>query len=254
MLARKKEELEDVKKGYSYFSTSSEETGKEMPLVWIFVDECHESLPRENKTPATDALVTLLREGRQPGISLILATQQPGEIHKDVLTQSDIVISFRLTAKADIEALNAMMQTYLTADILNYINMAKEKAQEKKLSPEDIYKIGISVVVLLGAFIFIEKTGLLSKVSVNSSSSFVSFFFFGRYSFQLSVISFSKKSIGLILPFITTFPAGSLVLTFCSVVTNKLVKAILVTYSPLPSPTDPSFTGLPPAEGFAQSI
>ncbi|OGC76128.1 hypothetical protein A2619_02100 [candidate division WWE3 bacterium RIFOXYD1_FULL_39_9] len=55
----------------------------------------------------------------------------------------------------------------------------KEKAQEKKLSPEDIYKIGISVVVLLGAFIFIEKTGLLSKVSVNSSSSFVSFFFFG---------------------------------------------------------------------------
>jgi len=123
MLARKKEELEDVKKGYSYFSTSSEETGKEMPLVWIFVDECHESLPRENKTPATDALVTLLREGRQPGISLILATQQPGEIHKDVITQTDIVISLRVTAKKDIDALNEIMQTYLSGDLLKYFNM-----------------------------------------------------------------------------------------------------------------------------------
>ncbi|MBI2667916.1 hypothetical protein HYX17_04075, partial [Candidatus Woesearchaeota archaeon] len=86
------------------------------------VHNCHELLPKEGKTPATDALVQLLREGRQPGISLVLATQQPGEIHKDVLTQSDIIISHRLTSKIDIEALNNMMQTYLLADIQRYMN------------------------------------------------------------------------------------------------------------------------------------
>ena len=99
-------------------------TGKEneMPLVWILIDESHNFLPREGKTPATDSLIQILREGRQPGISLVLATQQPGEIHKDVLTQSDVVISHRLTAKADIEALNSMMQSYHVADLQRYLN------------------------------------------------------------------------------------------------------------------------------------
>jgi hypothetical protein len=66
--------------------------------------------------------VQLLREGRQPGISLVLVTQQPGELIKDALTQSDIVLSHKLTNSADIQALNSMMQTYLTSDIASYLN------------------------------------------------------------------------------------------------------------------------------------
>ncbi|MDO8685347.1 MAG: hypothetical protein Q7J78_01600, partial [Clostridiales bacterium] len=77
----------------------------------------HEFLPKDGKTPATDALIQVLREGRQPGLSLVLATQQPGQIHKDVMTQSDIVISHRVTSKQDIEALNEVMQTYLLESI-----------------------------------------------------------------------------------------------------------------------------------------
>ena len=38
------------------------------------------------------------------------------------MTQSDIIISHRITAKRDIEALNSMMQSYLYSDILKYIN------------------------------------------------------------------------------------------------------------------------------------
>ena len=118
MTERKKEEMSRIQSGEQFLVKEKQE----FPMVWMMIDECHEFLPKEGSTPATDALVQILREGRQPGISMVLATQQPGEIHKDVLTQSDIVISFRLTAKVDIEALNSMMQTYLTNDILDYIN------------------------------------------------------------------------------------------------------------------------------------
>lgn len=118
MDARKKEELRMIESGVHYF-TADEKT---MPLVWLFLDEMHEFLPRKGKTLASDALIQLLREGRQPGISLIMATQQPGELHRDALSQADIVISHRVTAKKDIEALNAIMHTYLTADILSYLN------------------------------------------------------------------------------------------------------------------------------------
>ena len=114
MAARKKEEIEAVQKGIDYLSFKGK---REMPLVWIFLDEAHEFLPDRDKTPATDALIQLLREGRQPGISLVLATQQPGAIHRDVMTQSDIIISHRVTAKPDIMALNNIMQTYLLESI-----------------------------------------------------------------------------------------------------------------------------------------
>lgn len=115
MDARKKEEIEAIHNLGIY----SEK--KKMPLVWIFIDEAHEFIGLE-KTPATDALIQLLREGRQPGISLVLATQQPGVIHRDVMTQSDIVISHRVTAQPDIESLNNIMQTYLTSSIKKHID------------------------------------------------------------------------------------------------------------------------------------
>ncbi|MDD4877412.1 MAG: ATP-binding protein [Candidatus Nanoarchaeia archaeon] len=114
MLARKGEELDAIKVGYSYFQAAEELGNKEpLPIVWIVVDEAHEFLPKEGKTAATDALVTIMREGRQPGVCLMLATQQPGKIHTDVMSQSDIIIAHRLTAKPDVDALASMSQSYL---------------------------------------------------------------------------------------------------------------------------------------------
>ncbi|VVB79825.1 DNA double-strand break repair helicase HerA [uncultured archaeon] len=119
MEARKKEEIREVSRGLTY---TSSEMKKETPLVWLIIDEAHEFLPKDKKTVATDALVQLLREGRQPGISLVLATQQPGQIHGDVMTQSDIVLSHRVTAAPDIEALNKIMQSYLLDSIKKYMD------------------------------------------------------------------------------------------------------------------------------------
>lgn len=114
MDARKKEELGSIHHGQDYLSYGAE---REMPLLWLFIDEAHEFLPRDSKTPATEALVQLLREGRQPGISLVLATQQPGQIHTDVMTQADIVISHRVTSEQDTKALNQIMQSYVLSTI-----------------------------------------------------------------------------------------------------------------------------------------
>ncbi len=112
MLSRKDEEFKDVERQTSYFSEDETEK-QEFPLVWLVVDEAHEFMPNQGKTLATDPLVTILREGRQPGISVILATQQPGKIHTDVMTQSDTIIAHRITAKLDTDALSMLMQSYM---------------------------------------------------------------------------------------------------------------------------------------------
>lgn len=107
MGARREEEIE-VMEG---------ELGKKIPMTWIVIDECHEFLPDDRETAATHNLLTLIRQGRQPGISLVLITQRPNKIHEDAIAQADMVISHRLTAKPDLDALSAIMQTYLLFDI-----------------------------------------------------------------------------------------------------------------------------------------
>ncbi|MGM5484586.1 MAG: ATP-binding protein [Nanobdellota archaeon] len=116
---RKGEEYAMIKKADSLIrNEGGKDEGNQqkenMPLVWLVIDEAHEFLPRneEDANAATGPLIEVMREGRQPGISLILATQQPGKIHTDVMTQSDIVLSHRITAQIDVKALELLSQSY----------------------------------------------------------------------------------------------------------------------------------------------
>lgn len=118
MGTRKDEEYHQLQKEVLY---TQPESNEEEPLIWLLIDEAHEFLPREGKVASSDALITILREGRQPGLSLVLATQQPGKIHTDVMTQSNIVISHRITAKLDTEALGTLTQSYMRGDLDKFL-------------------------------------------------------------------------------------------------------------------------------------
>jgi DNA helicase HerA-like ATPase len=130
MLFRKKEELEEAHLGY-------EVREREFPLIWIMIDEAHECLPLKEVTPATEPLIQIIREGRQPGITLVLATQQPGKIHTDVITQSDIVIAHRVTAQRDLKALNEIMKNFSAQDIEVYMNENLPKRKGAALILDD---------------------------------------------------------------------------------------------------------------------
>jgi len=127
MISRKDEEYQQVHKSINLFGDEAVKKF-DFPMVWLVIDEAHEFLPHDGKTLATDPLVTILREGRQPGISLILATQQPGKIHTDVMTQSDVVIAHRITSRMDTEALGALMQSYMREGLVEQLdNLPREK-------------------------------------------------------------------------------------------------------------------------------
>lgn len=127
MTARKEEEFVELHKAMNPFSDESS-SKQDFPLVWLVIDEAHEFLPNEGKTLATDPLITILREGRQPGISLILASQQPGKIHSDVMTQSDTVLAHRITAKLDTDALGTLMQSYMRQGLVKELDdLPREK-------------------------------------------------------------------------------------------------------------------------------
>ncbi len=100
-----------------------------MPMVWMFIDEAHLFIPRDGGSLAGDVLVNeWLRQGRQPGLSLVLATQQPSALDPIVLSQSDIIVCHRLTSQEDISALETVRPTYMRQGIADSIRkMGKGK-------------------------------------------------------------------------------------------------------------------------------
>ncbi len=85
---------------------------KEHPLVYMMIDEAHLFLPNKGKTIATDALIDWIKLGRHPGLSLILATQEPSALHQSAIKQADLIIAHNVTAAPDIEALKMAKQSY----------------------------------------------------------------------------------------------------------------------------------------------
>ncbi len=107
-----------ARRSYERIDMGDNSIEKGIPMVWMFIDEAQIFLPREGENPATSVLVNeWLRQGRQPGLSIVLSTQRPAALHSDVLSQSDIIICHRLTAQDDISSLESIRPTYMREGI-----------------------------------------------------------------------------------------------------------------------------------------
>ena len=82
-------------------------------LPWLLIDEAHTFFDGIAK----QALRTIVTRGRAPGVSVVTATQRPSAIPPVAISQSDILISHRLTAHRDLEALERAQPTYLNSSL-----------------------------------------------------------------------------------------------------------------------------------------
>jgi len=80
------------------------DTNGSIPVTWLLIDEAHVLVPHNRKTAASDPLIEYAKQGRKPGCALVLVTQQPSAMHKDIMSQIDIMITHLLTFEDDIKA------------------------------------------------------------------------------------------------------------------------------------------------------
>lgn len=85
--------------------------------AWVIIDEAHLVCPSDRDTSAKAALVEYVKRGRDAGLSLVLATQQPSAIDSRVLSQVDLVVAHRLVMEGDIAAALARMPATLPSKI-----------------------------------------------------------------------------------------------------------------------------------------
>jgi hypothetical protein len=87
------------------------------PLPWLLVDEAHAFFDGV----AGPALRTVLTRGRRPGVSLVAATQRPDALPEVAVSQADLLVSHRLTSRADVDALARARQTYARTSLADWM-------------------------------------------------------------------------------------------------------------------------------------
>lgn len=79
--------------------------------LWMILDEAHVLVPSDGTTAASAPLVDYVKRGRDAGLSLIFATQQPSAVSSRLLSQVDLTITHMLGFDADLSAAVARMPT-----------------------------------------------------------------------------------------------------------------------------------------------
>lgn len=103
--------------------------GGSLPRVWMAIDEAHQFIPDSGQSLAKPQLIRWAKEGRQPGLSMVVATQQPSAIDAEVLSQCDIILSHKLTSRDDVMALNKLSQDYMGSELRAIITELKRTGQ-----------------------------------------------------------------------------------------------------------------------------
>ena len=79
--------------------------------LWLFLDEAHVVVPREGSTAATEAVIDYVKRGRDAGLSLVFATQQPSAVDNRLMSQVDLTLTHSLSFESDLQAAVARMPT-----------------------------------------------------------------------------------------------------------------------------------------------
>lgn len=77
----------------------------------VILDEAHIVAPREGRTAATLPIIDYVKRGRDAGLSLVFATQQPSAVHNKLMSQIDLTLTHALGFETDLQAALARMPT-----------------------------------------------------------------------------------------------------------------------------------------------
>ena len=83
------------------------EMGKKGKGAYLFIDEAQTFVPQRGTPECKTAIIDLITEGRKFNCGVVLLTQRPARVDKDVLSQCNSKIIHRLTNENDIKQVRA---------------------------------------------------------------------------------------------------------------------------------------------------
>jgi len=104
---------------------SKKKLSMSVPKTWIALDEAQNILPSDKKPTAGEMLIRYVREGRNYGLSFMVATQQPTALDNRLLAQVDTLIAHKLTVQGDIDYVRRNLKSNMPQEI-TYANRTLE--------------------------------------------------------------------------------------------------------------------------------
>lgn len=82
-----------------------------LPRSWIIIDEAHNYIPSRGVVPSRKPLKKYVDEGRNLGLSIVAATQQPSGLDPSIQRNADVLLIHALSHHDDIKAARGMINT-----------------------------------------------------------------------------------------------------------------------------------------------
>lgn len=89
-----------------------------LPRSWLIIDEAHNYVPSRSTVPSRRPLKKFVDEGRNLGLSIVVATQQPSGLDPSIQRNADMLLIHALSHRDDIAAAAGMVNTAFPEDVV----------------------------------------------------------------------------------------------------------------------------------------
>jgi hypothetical protein len=100
----------EFRRRYEEYSTKALEG---LSRGWIIIDEAHNYMPSKGIIPSVEPLRKYVNEGRNLGLSIVVATQNPAGLDPAIRRNADISIIHSISMKDDIIAAEGIINTFI---------------------------------------------------------------------------------------------------------------------------------------------
>ena len=89
-----------------------------IPRSWILIDEAHNYIPTTGIVASKEPLKKYINEGRNLGLSIAVATQQPSGLDGSIRRNADVLIIHSMTMRNDVQAAEGMVNTLVPDSVV----------------------------------------------------------------------------------------------------------------------------------------
>ena len=116
--SKKEKDPEKSKEAWERYQYYSKMASEGIPRSWLLIDEAHNYIPSSGIIGSKEPLKKYINEGRNLGLSIAVATQQPSGLDRSIQRNADILIIHPMSMRDDIDAVHGMINTFVPDSVV----------------------------------------------------------------------------------------------------------------------------------------
>lgn len=110
-MLKSQDDKQKADSAYSKYLEYKQKMEEGLPRGWLIIDEAQNYMPTREITPSNEPLRKYVNEGRNLGLSIVVATQNPSGLDPSIRRNADILIVHSISMRDDLAATEGMLNT-----------------------------------------------------------------------------------------------------------------------------------------------